>query len=548
MKRTILITGLVLVFAIIAFADLNSLVKEYRNAGSMSDRANALRKFGTEKPRGAEIFLGREFQALEDDKDGGYLRAVIIEALGQLGTSKAGITLVEITYAAEENQRDIIKSALERMEKSLPAIARGAFALKGKTSADGKALLLKVIVKTKAAKRLVPILEKALKDKSAKVRKAALEALELIDAPRALSAIAKLIRDDDTEVAETALDIIAANPHPENVRRELIAGLKSGSETIVTRCLHILSGMADKNLAKDVLPLAKSSNEEIRTYVAAIIGASEDPGFIDRLISMLSAAKEDKEKLYVASVLAVLSGEDFGTDIAEWKKWWEGAKADFRYRPVDIATYSGRGGLSFFGTSIDSDKIIFIIDTSQSMSEMYFKQSEKKEGAVARTTPDTEDLDKMSGKVRKIDVAKKELVRCIKSLTRDIRYNIFRFSTAVSPWKTAIQKASRASKADSIEFVNKWDPVGLTNLYGVIEAALTDKEVNTLYILSDGEPTTGAYGKGVDPDTFVNAVMDLIEKRGEKVRIHAFGFGLRGRGRAILVNLAERTGGTFRDL
>ena len=78
--------------------------------------------------------------------------------------------------------------------------------------------------------------------------------------------------------------------------------------------------------------------------------------------------------------------------------------------------------------------------------------------------------------------------------------------------------------------------------------ALSDKDVDTLYILSDGEPTTGTYGREAQADTFVAAVLDLIEKRGKKVRIHGFGFFLRGRGRAILVQLAEATGGTFKDL
>jgi hypothetical protein len=145
-------------------------------------------------------------------------------------------------------------------------------------------------------------------------------------------------------------------------------------------------------------------------------------------------------------------------------------------------------------------------------------------------------------------VAKKELTRCIKTLTKDIKFNVFSFSTAISPWKTKLHPATRKNKADAIDFTKDMDPHGLTNLYGVIEAALSDKEVDTLYILSDGEPTTGKFGRTAAADAFVAAVLELIANRKKKVRIHAFGFFLRGRGRAILVSLAEATGGSFKDL
>ena len=78
---------------------------------------------------------------------------------------------------------------------------------------------------------------------------------------------------------------------------------------------------------------------------------------------------------------------------------------------------------------------------------------------------------------------------------------------------------------------------GGTNIYGAVELAFEDPDVDTIYLLTDGEPTHGVI---VDPMELAAEVIRWNHTR--RVRIHGISVG---RESEMLEKLAEESGGRY---
>ncbi len=142
--------------------------------------------------------------------------------------------------------------------------------------------------------------------------------------------------------------------------------------------------------------------------------------------------------------------------------------------------------------------------------------------------------------VSKIEVAKRELLKVLRGLRDGVAVNILRFNTLVFPWRPATEKLSRRVRLDAATFVKASTPEGLANLSEALELAFQDENVDTIYLLSDGAPTTG---KHVRPDEILAEVARLNRLR--KVKIHTIGFHLKEPEKRLLRELADRNFGVF---
>ena len=75
-----------------------------------------------------------------------------------------------------------------------------------------------------------------------------------------------------------------------------------------------------------------------------------------------------------------------------------------------------------------------------------------------------------------------------------------------------------------------------TNLYGSLEFAFDDPDVDTIFILSDGEPSVGDI---IDPQLIREAIAERNATRNVVINTIAFGADLQ-----VLEWLAEDSGGT----
>ena len=132
-------------------------------------------------------------------------------------------------------------------------------------------------------------------------------------------------------------------------------------------------------------------------------------------------------------------------------------------------------------------------------------------------------------------VAKQELRAAVEALDSRALFNIVPFHSGVTAWTKSVAAASESTREESLAFIDLLGPRGGTNLYGGLQRAFADTDVDTIVVLSDGEPSVGAV---TEPTAIREAVLRWNELRGIKIHTVAVGGSL-----DILEWLAEDHGG-----
>jgi Mg-chelatase subunit ChlD len=174
----------------------------------------------------------------------------------------------------------------------------------------------------------------------------------------------------------------------------------------------------------------------------------------------------------------------------------------------------------FFGIQIVSHRVIFVIDVSGSMVEQL--RSERIDGR----------------KATRIEVVKREISDCIQELDQPAFFNIVTFNSGVTSWlKRGIVNAGKQSRDEALEYIQRLGSRGGTNIYEAMEAAFADPDVDTIFLLSDGEPTAGSV---VDPQSIREVVRRWNISRHIQINTIAVGGTLE-----VLEWLASDSGGTY---
>lgn len=265
------------------------------------------------------------------------------------------------------------------------------------------------------------------------------------------------------------------------------------------------------------------------TRLASIEGLAtlRDKRTIGPIIEQMQS-EVGRMKVECANVLFDLTGQPFRAAEKNWLAWWEreGDKADV-ISLSDLEKAREREELrrlkqvtnsKFFGIRIISHRVLFIIDVSGSMEAQMRLQFEG-----------DESLTRMA-------VARRELTTAVRSLERGALFNIITFSSGVDSWlDSGVTGSSEVSRDEAEAFVARLKPGGATNLYDSIKLAFEDTEVDTIFILSDGEPTAGEV-------TNVSTIRKDVAAWNEHRRIEINTIGIGGKLK-ILEWLAEDSGG-----
>ena len=200
----------------------------------------------------------------------------------------------------------------------------------------------------------------------------------------------------------------------------------------------------------------------------------------------------------------------------------------------------GPGGreASYYGITIESQRVLFVVDISGSMKEAGSAEGSSKE-----------------------EEAKKELLRCLKSLGTGSAFGVFAFSDRVTKWKPGILKVTNDTKEDARRWVEELASAHSTNTFAALEEAFRISVADprndmgeeyglfpdTIFLMTDGAPTTPEGkledGKGVPEWT---KVLEGVRawNRERRVVVHAVGVGLKINA-GFLRALAEENGGKF---
>ncbi len=245
---------------------------------------------------------------------------------------------------------------------------------------------------------------------------------------------------------------------------------------------------------------------------AEVLGVLGKYSFSDDKLKVLKALKDsivDAENKFV-----ILDGFTMSGDKEKARKILETVK---RRSPV-------------YGT-VRSQRVTFIVDVSGSMEASF-------------TTSQNEKMNRLRFVQRELTAVLRE------ALPDGAKFNVIPFSTGVSPWKPQLVPASPQAVQEAVTLVAGLRPNGGTNIYGALEKALADPEVDTLYFLTDGMPTAG---KKTDNATILKDVMSWRGKRPVAVNTIAFLMGNdasddKPKARALMFELAKATSGIARAI
>ncbi len=282
----------------------------------------------------------------------------------------------------------------------------------------------------------------------------------------------------------------------------------------------------------------------VPVLVAAIRACRNKTGraLVPALIDVLERSEQDAGLVWAETRISLqtLTAERF-LPAEDWQKWWSTRPVDWNpgsarngeknaktsvYRPKD-----GEGAIALpriFGQEVASKRVVFIIDTSQSMEAV--DPTEQEEGSTQGSSR------------TRLQRAQKELISAIELLRPDVRYNVIAYSTEVKPWiSDDLVKANKKAKGKSIGFVGSLRPNGTTSSGAALLLAMDMPDVDTIIFLSDGSPTILGSGKIADIAPILEEV--FAKNRDKNITIHTLGF--RGAKISFMRALANESGGTY---
>jgi hypothetical protein len=380
--------------------------------------------------------------------------------------------------------------------------------------------------------KVVAAVRRGLADESLEVRRAAAKVLGSRRDRESVPELKKMLQAKDPDDVRIAIEAVTAIEGTSGAWvKELAAYAAHGDREVRNAAIEVLGESRDK---RQIGVLVQAlAHDDWSTRFAAIHGlqAMRQKAGVAALIARL-AVETGRMKKRIAEALWQLTAQAFDEDAAKWQAWWQEAEEKFTVateKELDQAivererkrlTARTVSQAKFFGLKVESHRVIFVLDISGSMLESMYGRFVGKRGAA------------------RIDVAKQELQQAVENLEAGTLFNIFVFSSSVARWqKEGIVVSTPENRAAAVEWIERLGAQGATNLYDSVKQAFEDQDVDTIFILSDGEPTNGEV---IDPHRIREDVAFWNKHRRIKINTIAIGGNLE-----ILEWLAKDSGGTY---
>ncbi|MCZ6691704.1 MAG: HEAT repeat domain-containing protein [Planctomycetota bacterium] len=494
--------------------ELQTAIENYESSKNLriNNRIPTILAFGRLQENGAAQFLQKVFreEILPEAKEAALQGMVKMETevaahmLIQIGSERQfdGLIVEGLGGCSAPEVRDVVYDR-----------ARG----KGASSIDDRLVALEVISLYKDGRAEEALLG-SLKDRHTPIRVSAATGLAGFEGKATLEALENLLSDRDRQVQIQAMTSLSKRKDPLS-KKTIMGALRKKVWEVRAGALGALRDRTDDWVFDATVDALHGDRAwQVRAQAVVVLRSIRQKRCIPPLIKSLGK-ENGRLKDDVHRALVDLTRMKMDSYLDDWQGWWKDNEDTFEVpdRKGEFAdgTPTRRRGkddqATFFKRVVHSRKMIFLIDLSQSMKEEYVPL-----GTTGTQQPGSEE------KERKIDVAKKELIGLIEQLKPNTNFNIFFFTAFPQPWKESLQKATPKNRELAIKFVEKAQPAGVTNIYDTLERALGDKDVDTIYLLTDGIPTAGKH-KHPRLNEFKIAVNELNQHR--RVKINTISFG-----------------------
>ncbi|MGH7149857.1 MAG: HEAT repeat domain-containing protein [Planctomycetota bacterium] len=389
----------------------------------------------------------------------------------------------------------------------------------------------------------------------------AVEVLEGFPHPEAGRALRRLLESPDPAVVAAAATALGARGEVEaasDLRKETANQDPAARAAVIGALSDLLPQDADWR--RRLQQFAEDRNREVRVAAALALGrhggaeglATLGRMLLDREGSVRVAAieglaagrlkaaipiligrlRKEKGRLPedLAAALRRITGQPFGREPGDWERWWAGEGDRFEVPPLSEvearadALSRARAQaktVSFYGIEFLSERALFVLDASGSMAE--------RAGTAAP-----------GGKAEsRYEVALRELRRALEGRRPEegVRFNLVLFAGSADAWHEKMQPLDERTLDLAVGFASRRAPAGGTNVYEALARAFEDPEVDTIYLLSDGEPSAGAVR---DPSLLRAEVRGW--NRFRRVVVHGISIGTSSQ---LLEGLAADSGGRF---
>ncbi len=365
----------------------------------------------------------------------------------------------------------------------------------------------------------VAVLLPALKDRDDDVARAAARSLGMIRHANAIKGLEVAARSKDPYLRANAIEALA-RIDPVAFGALFHQGLADADGGV--RCALLgaapslyppeveglsRTALADQDWRPRMQAVDNLVGRKTKVAVAALVAALGDPRPVVRL-----RANE---------VLQALTGKRYGQRV-EWEQWWKENEATFEFK--DGA--DGKAGASgdetraaFNGIRIDSDHCMFLLDRTPTMEQTLTSKGTSKRDAA------NDELDAALGRL----------------LDRELRFNLAVYDDELTLFAKKPVLLNKRSHAAAVKFARAADPKGNKDIWNAVRTAVSDPDVDTVFLLSSGEPEVGHY---VHWNRVTRHVQEL--NRFHKVVVHTVVYSESDWYRQQLEKLAEATGGTYK--
>jgi len=426
--------------------------------------------------------------------------------------------------------------------------------------------LVRAALERSLGPKVLRVLERRLRERSTSVtwKLLLLDLLAGCDVPHAAALVRGRILDPEPSVQVRAIELAALGA--DQAARPLIEKLLNESEPSVLReAIAALAHLCGDEASwfERVVRFARSSRPGARMGAAVALVEVGTPGALEELHRLLAdedwcvraealrqvgrlrrarsiqvlierlGAERARMQRDVAAVLRLFTGLDLGLSLERWSRWWADEGARFRPPPYEQALALERERLArreaspttstFYGLEVVSDRVLFLLDCSGSM---------RIPAGAGRTR------GSRTGPTR-MDVAQQELARALAAFPAGDRFNLLFFSDDATSWRGRLVCMDDAARADALAFVRERRPLRGTNIFDALMEAFGDLQVDTIYLLTDGEATSGSI---VAPAAIRAEVARA--NRARHIEINTVSVG---QSSALLEGLAADSGGTYRE-
>jgi HEAT repeat protein len=428
------------------------------------------------------------------------LRRDALLALGALGGASSFSLLLK-AYADEDNLmlRNPITAALQRAD-DLDEIA--VMIARGLNFQPPELVRTCIDVIALAAPRFPelcnPVLQNALDHEDVRVREIALEGLVHAGSNAVIETLSKRLSSTDSDQIRDALwGLSQLNTLPTSVEARIVGFTLHADASVRMQAAAALRRFPHSDLAyQAVFSLLADEAWPVRSMAAESLQAFPRLESVARLVQ-LASEEQGRVREDAFHTLRLLTGKNFDARTENENK-----------QSVVKNTYHG--------LDVPRDNLVFVLDISASMASRFDDDHTFLQYFVAA------------------------LHDTINQLPVDTLFNVVLFSNDVQIWRDDLALASPDNIVAAQNFLAAATPGGGTNLHAALMASLGFAEVQTVFLLSDGEPTVG-------PVTAPAALLRALERRNRnrRVRFHTIAVGPSGAD--FLAALAAENGGQAID-